>query len=99
LSGKYKPGASFAENDVRSRHSDERRKAALEEVERIAANEVPAGMDMAQWALAWCLRHDAVTTVIPGCKTPEQAEANAAAARYASEQHPQAWKNEGESAL
>lgn len=91
LSGKYRPDASFGETDVRSRHAAEQRRAKLEEAERIAANEVPAGMDMAQWALAWCLRHDAVTSVIPGCKSPEQAESNAAAARYASELHPQAW--------
>ncbi|WP_309119189.1 aldo/keto reductase [Paenibacillus sp.] len=93
LSGKYKPDATFVATDVRSRHDAEQRRARLEEVERIAANEVPAGMDMAQWALAWCLRHDAVTCVIPGCKTPEQVDANAAAARYASDKHPQAWRD------
>jgi aryl-alcohol dehydrogenase-like predicted oxidoreductase len=93
LSGKYRPDAAFDATDVRSRHDGEERRAKLEEVERIAANEVPAGVDMAQWALAWCLRHDAVTCVIPGCKTPEQVDANAAAARYASELHPQAWKD------
>jgi aryl-alcohol dehydrogenase-like predicted oxidoreductase len=93
LSGKYRPDAAFDATDVRSRHDADQRRAKLEEVARIAANEVPAGMDMAQWALAWCLRHDAVTCVIPGCKTPEQVDANAAAARYASELHPQAWKD------
>lgn len=92
LSGKYKPDSAFGATDVRSRHDAEQRRARLEEVERIRSNEVPAGMDMAQWALAWCLRHDAVTCVIPGCKSPEQVDANAAAARYASDQHPQAWK-------
>jgi len=92
LSGKYKPDAAFVATDVRSRHDAEQRRAKLEEVERIRENELPAGMDMAQWALAWCLRHDAVTCVIPGCKTPEQVDANAAAARYASDLHPQAWK-------
>ncbi|MCI3919103.1 aldo/keto reductase [Paenibacillus sp. TRM 82003] len=93
LSGKYKPDAAFDATDVRSRHDAEQRRARLEEVERIAANEVPDGMDMAQWALAWCLRHDAVTCVIPGCKSPEQVDANAAAARYASDLHPQTWKD------
>ncbi|WP_199615737.1 aldo/keto reductase [Paenibacillus alkalitolerans] len=92
LSGKYKPDAVFGETDVRHRHDAEQRRAKLEEVEAIRRNEVPEGMDMAVWALAWCLKHDAVTTVIPGCKTPEQVDANAAAARYVSDQHPQAWK-------
>lgn len=40
---------------------------------------VPAGMTMAQFALRWCLDYEAVTTVIPGAKRPEQARANAAA--------------------
>ncbi len=39
----------------------------------------PSGMTMAQFALRWCLDYDAVTTVIPGAKRPEQARHNAAA--------------------
>jgi aryl-alcohol dehydrogenase-like predicted oxidoreductase len=91
LSGKYKPGAEFAANDVRHRHDKEQTLLKLQEVERIRANEVPEGMDMAKWALAWCLKHPAVTTVIPGCKSPAQVEANAAAAELLSDNHPQAW--------
>ncbi|GIO39999.1 aldo/keto reductase [Paenibacillus antibioticophila] len=79
LSGKYKPGAVFDSTDVRHRHDPEATRRKLEEVERIAQTEVPEGVDMAQWALAWCLRHPAVTAVIPGCKNPAQVEANAAA--------------------
>jgi aryl-alcohol dehydrogenase-like predicted oxidoreductase len=47
---------------------------------------------MAQWALAWCLQHPAVTCVIPGCKTVEQVEANARAADMpmVADDHPQA---------
>jgi len=41
---------------------------------------VPDGMTMGQLALRWILDFEAVTTVIPGAKTPEQARANAAAA-------------------
>ena len=46
---------------------------------------------MAQWALAWCLRHPAVTCVIPGCKTVEQVESNAIAADLpdVDDNHPQ----------
>lgn len=40
---------------------------------------IPSGMTMAQFALRWCLDFDAVTTVIPGAKRPEQARMNAAA--------------------
>jgi myo-inositol catabolism protein IolS len=47
---------------------------------------------MAQWALAWCLKHLAVTCVIPGCKTIEQVESNALAAdlQAVKDDHPQA---------
>ena len=92
LSGKYKPGAVFAENDVRNNHDKERTRERLLEVQQIARNEVPEGMNMAQWALAWCLKHPAVTAVIPGCKDPEQVTANAAAAQYVGNGHPQAWE-------
>lgn len=80
LSGKYKPGAVFSETDVRHRHDPESTRRKLEEVEEIRRHEVPEGVDMAQWALAWCLKNPIVSTVIPGCKNPAQVEANAAAA-------------------
>lgn len=79
LSGKYKPGASFGTNDVRHRHDPEQTAQRLLEVEAIAREEVPAGVNMASWALAWCLKNDAVTAVIPGCKNKEQVIANAQA--------------------
>jgi aryl-alcohol dehydrogenase-like predicted oxidoreductase len=41
---------------------------------------VPDGATLAQLSLRWILMHDAVSTVIPGARSPEQARANAAAA-------------------
>jgi aryl-alcohol dehydrogenase-like predicted oxidoreductase len=92
LSGKYKPGATFPASDVREAWMKPDRDAKLAEVQRIAATEVPAGVPMAQWALAWCLKNPAVTAVIPGCKSPDQVRANAAAASLGIGQagHPQA---------
>ncbi len=81
LSGKYKPGHVWAPQDVREVWMKNGRDELLAEVQKIAANEVPAGVPMASWALAWCLRHPAVTAVIPGCKDADQVRANAAAAR------------------
>ena len=52
----------------------------LAEVERLQQTEVPPDTPMAHWAIAWCLRDPIVSTVIPGCKNPEQVRANAAAA-------------------
>lgn len=91
LSGKYKPGAEFAANDVRQRHGREHTDRLLQEVEQIRRNELPEGVNMAQWALAWCLKHPAVTCVIPGCKDAAQVNANADAADLVSDDHPQAW--------
>lgn len=94
LSGKYKPGHQFENNEVRGRwHKPEDRDRRLEEVQRIGREEVPPGVDMAQWALAWCLQHPAVTCVIPGCKSVAQVESNAKAADLADlvrDDHPQA---------
>ncbi|WP_240420899.1 aldo/keto reductase [Paenibacillus periandrae] len=92
LSGKYKPGVVFADNDVRNAHDRNVTISKLEEAERIRQHEVPEGMNMATWALAWCLKHPAVTAVIPGCKNAEQVISNAAAAQYISDNHPQSWK-------
>lgn len=80
LSGKYQPGNRFPEGDVRASHESVKARARLEQVLEIQKSEVPAGMDMAQWALAWCLRDKVVTCVIPGCKNPNQVERNAMAA-------------------
>jgi aryl-alcohol dehydrogenase-like predicted oxidoreductase len=51
----------------------------LEAVERLRSL-VPADATLAQLALRWIMMFDAVTTVIPGAKTPAQARENAAAA-------------------
>ena len=89
LSGKYRPGAEFDAGDIRSRREREETEARLHEVERIRQTEVPDGVDMAAWALAWCLRHPAVSCAIPGCKSPEQLHANAAAVELVGNNHPQ----------
>lgn len=80
LSGKYKPGAAFGPEDIRSRKSPGEIAKLAEEAEAIRRDEVPEGTPMAAWALAWCLRSEAVTAVIPGCKDAGQVQQNAAAA-------------------
>jgi len=92
LTGKYDKKARFNANDVRATWKDPaEREALIDQVEQIRP-EVPEGVPMAQWALAWCLRHPAVTCVIPGCKTVQQAESNVAAASLdmVRDDHPQA---------
>lgn len=94
LSGKYGPedADKFSDDEVRGRHGVEKSRQALEEAVKIKQNEVPDGVDMAQWALAWCLKHPAVTCVIPGCKNVEQVKSNTAAAELdlVPADHPQA---------
>lgn len=80
LNGKYPPGTAFAANDVRSHMGAERLAHDLAEVERLKKTEVPAGIPMANWAMAWCLKDPLVASVIGGCKNPGQVKANAQAA-------------------
>ncbi len=37
---------------------------------------VPAGQTFAEFAIRWCLDHDAVSVVIPGARNPDQVRAN-----------------------
>ncbi|MBP8030403.1 MAG: aldo/keto reductase, partial [Pseudomonadales bacterium] len=37
-------------------------------------------VEPASWACAWCLQHPAISSVIPGIKTIEQLQINAAGA-------------------
>ena len=93
LSGKYRPGHQFTnQDDVRSHMNEDEIQQKLEEVQAIQRTEVPEGVEMASWALAWCLNHPAVTSVIPGCKSVEQVESNARAAELelVRNDHPQA---------
>jgi aryl-alcohol dehydrogenase-like predicted oxidoreductase len=85
LTGKYRAGASFPANDWRSTFDAAKMRQDLAEVERIQRAEVPAGVPMAQWALAWCLKNPLVSAVIPGCKDAAQVRANAGAANLVAE--------------
>ncbi len=90
LSGKYDTGATFPENDHRSKRSREQIDQTVARVKKIREEEIPPGFDTATWSLAWCLQHPAVSCIIPGCKSVEQVRANAKAADLAmvSEKHP-----------
>ena len=92
LSGKYTKDTVFPENDHRTynRHGE-----AFDQGETFsgvdyttgveAAAEfsalAPEGYTPAQLALRWIIDQPAVTSVIPGARSPEQARANAAAAK------------------
>jgi aryl-alcohol dehydrogenase-like predicted oxidoreductase len=91
LTGKFNRDTQFSATDHRNfnRHGESfdvgetfsgvDYETALEVVEELRVL-VPAKATMAQMALRWILMNDGVSTVIPGAKTPEQAQSNAAAA-------------------
>jgi aryl-alcohol dehydrogenase-like predicted oxidoreductase len=91
LTGKFGRDSTFSPDDHRAfnRHGEQfdvgetfagvEFERGLEVVEELRAL-VPEGATLAQLALRWILGFDAVSTVIPGAKTPEQARSNAAAA-------------------
>jgi aryl-alcohol dehydrogenase-like predicted oxidoreductase len=85
LTGKYRAGAAFQSNDVRATFDPQKMSRDLAEVEKIRASELPAGVPMSQWAIAWCLKDPVVSATIPGCKDPAQVASNAAAADLVAE--------------
>jgi len=89
LSGKYATDSRFPDNDVRAHWDHSELADMLREVERIQLEELPAGMFLSTWALAWCLKHPAVSCVIPGCKSVQQVLQNTQAAELFEEPHPQ----------
>lgn len=91
LCGKFSKASTFPEGDHRlfnrqgamfdrgETFSGVDYETGLEAVERLRGL-LPAGTTLTQFALAWILSFEAVTTVIPGGRTREQVLANAAAA-------------------
>ncbi len=90
LAGKFTKDTTFAPNDHRTFNRDGQSfnvgetfaglpfALGVDLVEQLKPL-VPPDQTMAQFALRWCLDFDAVTTIIPGAKRPEQARENAAA--------------------
>lgn len=81
LSGKFTAESRF-DDEVRSSWNEARRDWFLEQVRTVDALRFleKEGRSMAQAALQYVLAHPAVTTAIPGAKSPAQVEANAQAA-------------------
>jgi aryl-alcohol dehydrogenase-like predicted oxidoreductase len=90
LTGRMRADTAFAADDHRAFNRDGAffdrgetfsgvpYEVALEAVEELRPL-VPQGATMAQMALRWCLMDPAVSVVIPGARTPDQARSNAGA--------------------
>ena len=94
LSGKFGKETSFAATDHRNYNRDGQRFNVGEtfaglpfekgvELTDAIKEMLPEGMSMVQLALRWLLDHDAVSTIIPGASSPEQAAANGAVSELA----------------
>lgn len=90
LSGKFKPISTFPESDHRNynQNGDQfnigETFAGLPFAKGVELSDklkslTPEGMTLAQMALRWVLDFEAVTVVIPGATTPEQAKLNCSA--------------------
>jgi aryl-alcohol dehydrogenase-like predicted oxidoreductase len=80
LTGKFTAETQFAPNDHRSRtYPPEKIRQMVWQVAKLGFLTEKKQKTLAQAALQYCLSHSAVSAVIPGAKTPEQARANAAA--------------------
>ncbi|MDE2998114.1 MAG: aldo/keto reductase [Gemmatimonadota bacterium] len=85
LSGKYRKDARFPSGDFREDwRMTGRLQRALDQVARVEALVGGRSPSLAHTALRFVLSHPDVSCVIPGAKTPEQAEANAAASAMGS---------------
>jgi aryl-alcohol dehydrogenase-like predicted oxidoreductase len=80
LSGKFTAETRFPANDHRSRtYPPEKIRETVARIARLGFLTDGTQKTLAQAALQYCLSHPAVSAVIPGAKTPDQARANAAA--------------------
>lgn len=89
LTGKFSKETTFPENDHRNYNRDGAAfnvgetfaglpfEKGLELVEQIEKGYLPKGLSMVQLALRWILDHEAVTTIIPGASSAQQAKTNA----------------------
>ena len=79
LSGKYRPGAQFPADDVRADRKPEVNEQQIAQALEVL-QQVPPDVHPASWACHWCLQHPAISAVIPGIKSVEQLDINAAGA-------------------
>jgi aryl-alcohol dehydrogenase-like predicted oxidoreductase len=92
LAGKFTTQSTFPANDHRNFNRDGQQFNVGEtfaglpfergvQITEALRSLVPPGLTMAEMALRWCLDFEAVSVVIPGAKSPEQARANARASQ------------------
>jgi len=77
LTGKFTSATKFASDDFRNRYFEgDRLERAVKRAAKVQADLSHTGLSLAEVAIKFALMHPAVSTVIPGIRTPAQAEAN-----------------------
>jgi aryl-alcohol dehydrogenase-like predicted oxidoreductase len=85
LTGKYTPGATFEPGDIRRNWPPQTIAARSTYADKLrAVLERPGERTLVQAALRFALAHPAVSTAIPGAKTPEQVAENCGASEAPS---------------
>ena len=83
LAGKIRPETTFPERDFRNYYfSGNRKKQVWERVQRLTTDLNVTLEALPDLALRFCLSHAAVSTVIPGMRTPEHVQRNAVISDY-----------------
>lgn len=96
LTGKFTKDTNFKENDHRNYNRDGEAfnvgetfaglplEKGVELADQIKSDFLPKDMSMVQLALRWILDHEAVSTIIPGASSAQQAKINAQVSEIAS---------------
>ncbi len=80
LTGKIRPDTSFPQGDFRHQYfGGDRKQQVWERVQRLTKDAAIPLDELPQFALRFCLSQPAVSTVIPGMRTPAHVASNAAA--------------------
>lgn len=79
LTGKFTRDTTFARDDFRAKYFEgDRLGRVIARTEAVRQDLEGTGYTLPQAAIKWVLAHPAVSTVIPGMRSPAQAEANCA---------------------
>jgi aryl-alcohol dehydrogenase-like predicted oxidoreductase len=79
LTGNIRPDTTFPQNDFRRFYFKDNRKAEVwEHVSRILSDTKASAEELPSLALRFCITHPAVSTVIPGMRSPARVHANVA---------------------
>ncbi len=82
LTGNIRPDSTFPDGDFRQNYfRDDRKQQVWDHVQKICRDLAIPVAELPQVALRFCLSHPAISSVIPGMRSPERVSANVAASK------------------